>query len=92
MTQAPVLRLPDFGRVCEVACNASGVGIGGVLNQEGHPVEYFSQKLNDVQRHYLNYDQEFYAIIQSICYWRHYLLPKEFVLFSDHDALKYLHD
>ena len=92
MTRAPVLRLPDFNRVFEVACDASGVGVGGVLSQEGHPVEFYSQKLNDVQRRYPNYDREFYAIIQSLCHWRHYLLPKEFVLFSDHDALKNLHD
>ena len=92
MTQAPVLRLPDFGKVFEVACVASSAGIGGVLSQEGHPVEYFSQKLNDVQRRYLNYDREFYAVIKSLRYWRHYLLPKEFVLFSDHDDLKHLHD
>ena len=92
MIQAPVLRFPDFGKVFEVACDTSGVGVGGVLSQEGHPMEYFNQKLNDVQKRYLNYDREFYAIIQSLQYWRHYLLPKEFVLFSDHDTLKHLHD
>ena len=91
ITQAPILRLPDFGKVFEVACDASGVGIGGVLSQEGHPIEYFSEKLNDVRLRYSTYDREFYAVIQALKHWRHYLLHKEFVLFSDHEALKYLH-
>ena len=92
MTAAPVLRLPDFAKVFEVACDASTVGIGSVLSQDGHPVEYFSQKLNEVQRRDENYDREFYALVQSLRHWRHYLLPKEFVLYSDHIALRHLHD
>ena len=75
----------------EVACDASGVGIEDVLSQDGHPVEFFSEKLNDVRLWYSTYDKEFYAVIQALRHWCHYLMSKEFVLFSDHEALTYLY-
>ena len=90
MTKAPVLRLPDFTKVFEVACGESGVGIGGVLSQENHPIAYFSEKLNDAKLKYSTYDKELYAVVQALRYWRHYLLPQEFVLYSDHEALRFL--
>ena len=90
MTEAPVLRLPDFSKAFEVACDASRVGIGGVLSQKGHPIAFFSEKLNDPKLKYSTYDKEFYAIVQALRYWRHYLLPQELVLYSDHDVLRFL--
>ena len=90
MGQAPVLKLPDFSKIFEVACDASLVGIGGVLSQEGHPIVFFSEKLNDTCRRYLVYDMEFYALIQTLKHWRPYLIHREFILYTNHDSLKHL--
>ena len=90
MNKALVLMLPNFTKVFEVACDASGIGIGGVLSQENHPIAYFSEKLSDAKLKYSIYDKKLYAVVQALRYWRHYLLPQEFVLYSDHEALRFL--
>lgn len=90
LTTAPVLVLPDFDLPFELHCDASKLGIGAVLSQQGRPVAYFSEKMAGARARYSTYDVEFYAIVQAVKHWRHYLAHKEFVLFTDHVALRYL--
>ncbi|KAH9686182.1 Endonuclease [Citrus sinensis] len=66
------------------------IGIGAVLMQEGHPIAYFSEKLSGAALNYPTYDKEMYALVRALETWQHYLLPKEFVIHTDHESLKHL--
>ncbi|KAA0048153.1 reverse transcriptase [Cucumis melo var. makuwa] len=90
LIKAPCLALPNFDKSFEIECDASGIGIEAVLMQEKQPIMFFSEKLNGAQLNYLTCDKELHALVRALKVWQHYLWPKEFVIHTDHESLKYL--
>jgi hypothetical protein len=90
ITKKMILVLPDFGKTFQVRYDTSEVVIGAVLSQDNRHVAYFSEKLNDTKKNYSTYDKEFYAIIQALKKWRHYLVRKVFALYNNNQALQFI--
>ncbi|GJW52952.1 putative mitochondrial protein [Tanacetum coccineum] len=88
MTQALVLKLPSFKEEFVIEIDASGGGIGVVLQQEGHPVAYYSKTLAPRHQALSTYEKELLAVIQALKKWRGYLLDRHFKIKTGHFSLK----
>ena len=56
--------------------------------QGGKSVVFFSEKFSGSRLNYSTYDVEFYALVQSLRHWSSYLAYNDFILYSNHEALK----
>ncbi|CAL2254404.1 unnamed protein product [Prunus armeniaca] len=77
-------------KIFEVECDVSGVGLGVVLSQDKRPVAFVSEKLSEACQKWSTYDQEFYAVVQAMKQYEHYLVQQKFVLYTNHRALKFI--
>ena len=70
-----------------IECDASGVGVGGVLLQNGHPVTFISQALTDTQKRYSNIEHELLALVIVVEHLHHYVFGRQFTIDMDHAPL-----
>ena len=70
-----------------IECDASGVGVGGVLLQHGQPVTFTSQALTETQKHYSNIERELLAVVIVIEHLHHYVFGCHFTVHTDHAPL-----
>ena len=95
MAEEVVLKLPEPDLPFILTCDASGVALGYVLEQvdrrgSKRPVAFGSRKLNKTEQKYSATEKECLAIVDAIKAYRPYLLDREFTLYTDHQALKWL--
>ncbi len=93
LTEAPILRHPDFTKPFILYTDASKKGVGAILAQHDdkakadYVVEYFSQSLGQAQENWVTTDLECLAIVEAVRHFDGYLREKPFTIYTDHQAL-----
>jgi hypothetical protein len=94
LTSTLVIRPPSWGEPFEIMCDSSNYAVGAVLGQciekLPHVIYYASRTLNDAQLNYSTTENELLAVIFALDKFRSYLLGSKIIIYSDHEALKYL--
>ncbi|WMV48389.1 hypothetical protein MTR67_041774 [Solanum verrucosum] len=73
-----------------VYCDASRVGLGCVLMQNGKVIAYASRQLKVHEKNYPTHDLELAAVVFALKLWRHYLYGVHVDIFTDHKSLQYV--
>ncbi|KAA0041109.1 hypothetical protein E6C27_scaffold128G00120 [Cucumis melo var. makuwa] len=87
---APILALPVTGKDYVIYCDASRLGLGCVLMQDGNVIAYASRQLKEHECNYPTHDLELAAVVLALKIWRHYLFGEKCHIFTDHKSLKYI--
>ncbi|KAL0553669.1 hypothetical protein IC582_007570 [Cucumis melo] len=90
LVTAPILALPVTGKDYVIYCDASRLGLGCVLMQDGNVISYASRQLKEHECNYPTHDLELAAVVLALKIWRHYLFGEKCHIFTDHKSLKYI--
>jgi hypothetical protein len=69
LTTSSVLAQPDIAKPFNVYCDASDIGMGGVLMQEGRMISYSSGKLRRHEENYPTHGLELAAVVMALRTW-----------------------
>ncbi|KAI3678514.1 hypothetical protein L6452_37809 [Arctium lappa] len=90
LSSAPVLSLPNDTERFVIYSDASKLGLGCVLMQDGKVIAYASRQLKEHEKNYPTHDLELAAVVFALKIWRHYLYGIKCQIYTDHKSLQYL--
>jgi len=73
-----------------VETDASDLGFGAVLMQEGHPIAYLRKPVCHKNQALSTYEKECMALLIAVDKWRSYLQNQEFIIKTHHKSLLHL--
>ncbi len=71
-------------------CDASRVGLGCVLMQNGKVIAYASRQLKIHEKNYPTHDLEVAVVVFAFKIWQHYVYGVHVDVFTDHKILQYV--
>ena len=92
LSSKPVLQPFSLQKESVLSTDASKSAIGGVLQQDNHPVIFISRKLTSAEKNYSNIEREALAIVWATKRLSQFLLGKPFKITTDHKPLVFLMD
>ena len=89
LSKEVLLSYPDFNQPFEIYTDASKTQLGAVISQKGHPIAFYSQKLNPAQMRYTTTEHKLLAIVETFKEFRNILLGQQLIVYTDHKNLTY---
>jgi len=96
LTEAFILKHPDFTKPFILYTNASKKGVGVILAQYNlevkadYIVKYFNRSLEQAQENWSAMDLECLAIVEAVQHFDRYLRERSFTIYMDYQALAIL--
>ena len=88
ITKTPVLKFFNTEETTVLQCDASSIGLGAALLQQGRPVIYASRKLTSTERNYAQIEKELLAIVFGMERFHQFTCGRKIIINSDHKPLE----
>ena len=87
ISEESTLRYVDTAKLPTLQTDASIMGLGASLIQDGQPIAHASKALSDAETRYTCTEREFLAVVFSIQRFHTYLYGRPFKVITDHKPL-----
>jgi hypothetical protein len=94
LAEAPMLSHPNYDFPFEIHTDASGIGLGAVLNQvinkQERVIQFISRTLHKAEKKWDVREREALAIVNACENFRHYVFGTKFLIYTDHHSLQWV--